>query len=569
MTVRFHDAFCGAGGTTLGAIRAGAEPVLGLNHWQIACQSYAHNHAPSGADVLCADVCTIDPRRLPTADLFLASPECTHHSYARGRPKDDPSLFDPNGDQGAERSRATMWDVPRFAEFHDYRVVIVENVEAAIKWGQPKGRKLAHGSYGPLFGAWLGAMAALDYEHQLVHLNALVCGVPQSRDRLFVVFWKKGTRKPDLDIPALGWCDSCERIASGHQVWKRPGAVTGTLGASYYYACPDCHGELALAVRPAAAAIDWSIEAPLIGERKTPLADGTMSRIQRGLVRLGERPMVVPVTRLRDTSQRCRDALLQELPALSTQQEQGLVVQVGAHLFERPGYTRAWSVQSDPLMAICGTADRALVVSNMTNNVPKRAGDEPMGTVTTGDKLYLLDAPDAVVTELRGAPDRPGGTNRWKRVEAEGLGAISAQGNHHGLLVANYGSADGPANKQGWTRHVDDEPMGTVTSRDSHALVVYRGKGQAVHPTTSPAPTIATVEQHALVENPERAAIDIEQCGFRMLEPDELKRGQAFPTEYLLHGTKRQQVMQIGNAVASNCEEVLVERVIACLDEAA
>jgi DNA (cytosine-5)-methyltransferase 1 len=37
-------------------------------------------------------------------------------------------------DEAAERSRATMWDVVRFAEHHRYTSVIVENVVDAAKW---------------------------------------------------------------------------------------------------------------------------------------------------------------------------------------------------------------------------------------------------------------------------------------------------------------------------------------------------------------------------------------------------------------------------------------------------
>ena len=36
---------------------------------------------------------------------------------------------------------------------------------------------------------------------------------------------------------------------------------------------------------------------------------------------------------------------------------------------------------------------------------------------------------------------------------------------------------------------------------------------------------------------------------FRMLTPDEIKRGMAFAADYLLLGTKREQVKQAGNAV--------------------
>jgi DNA (cytosine-5)-methyltransferase 1 len=37
-------------------------------------------------------------------------------------------------DEAAERSRATMWDVVRFSEFHDYGAVIVENVVDVFQW---------------------------------------------------------------------------------------------------------------------------------------------------------------------------------------------------------------------------------------------------------------------------------------------------------------------------------------------------------------------------------------------------------------------------------------------------
>jgi DNA (cytosine-5)-methyltransferase 1 len=217
VSLTFHDMFCGAGGSTEGARMAGAIPLIGMNHWPVACESYDTNHAQHGARAACVDVVTQDPRRYPRADLLLASPECTHHSYARGKQKDDPGLFDPEGDMGAERSRATMWDVVRFAEAHEYKAVIVENVGAAVKWGLPRGRKLKHGDYGPLFVAWLQAMEALDYRWRVVHLNSMVCGVPQSRDRLYVVFWKKWQRTPDLDITALGWCPRCDELVNGRQ----------------------------------------------------------------------------------------------------------------------------------------------------------------------------------------------------------------------------------------------------------------------------------------------------------------------------------------------------------------
>ena len=49
------------------------------------------------------------------------------------------ALFDLEGvkplpDEAANRSRATMWDVPRFAEFHQYQAIVIENVVDAYRW---------------------------------------------------------------------------------------------------------------------------------------------------------------------------------------------------------------------------------------------------------------------------------------------------------------------------------------------------------------------------------------------------------------------------------------------------
>lgn len=64
--------------------------------------------------------------------MMITSPECTNHSIAKGvarKYQQTKNLFgDICIDPSAERSRATMWDVPRFAEYHNYKIIIVENV---------------------------------------------------------------------------------------------------------------------------------------------------------------------------------------------------------------------------------------------------------------------------------------------------------------------------------------------------------------------------------------------------------------------------------------------------------
>ncbi len=119
-TLTATDLFWGAGGSSLGLAAAGVELRMAANHWALAVESHAANF--TGADHDCADVSQVLPRRYPRTDILLASPECTTHSLAGPR-RHEPNLFNPEGDPEVERSRATMWDVPRFAEEHRYRSV--------------------------------------------------------------------------------------------------------------------------------------------------------------------------------------------------------------------------------------------------------------------------------------------------------------------------------------------------------------------------------------------------------------------------------------------------------------
>jgi DNA (cytosine-5)-methyltransferase 1 len=173
VTATATDLFCGAGGSSLGAQGAGLRIVMAANHWSTAIDVHQAHFPEARHD--CADITQVDPRRYPRTDIILASLECTNHSHARGvaRKRQDPTLFDAP-DPAAERSRATMWDVVRFTEQMAYEAVVVENVVEATGW--------------VLWPAWLTAMDALGYEHKVLSHNSMDHGVPQSRDRIYVVY---------------------------------------------------------------------------------------------------------------------------------------------------------------------------------------------------------------------------------------------------------------------------------------------------------------------------------------------------------------------------------------------
>lgn len=407
MTLTLTDLFCGAGGSSTGAIEIpGVEVRMASNHWNLAVETHNTNHPT--ADHLCADLSQIDPRYFPRTDILWASPECTNHSVAKGRRRVDtqPDLFgEVLPDAAAERSRATMWDVPRFAEVHRYQAVIVENVVDAHNW-EP-------------FRAWLMAMDCLGYDHQTVYLNSMHAqtfgpGAPQSRDRMYVVFWRKGNAMPDLDrvTSPRAVCTDCGQIRA-RQVFKRAEHRWGRYRSQYVYRCPNTSCRNAFVepdFRPAAEIIDWDMPGQRIGDRGKPLAEKTMARIQAGI----ERYWGPFITEHRH-EYRVRDINAPMQTVAAAGNHFGLAVPVEG----RDG-------------------KQALPVS------------APARTMTTRNETGL-----AFIAELRG-----GGSKH--RPVSEPLATVTAAGNHHGLVTTYYGN--------GSTTTTGDA-LSTCTTVERHALL--------------------------------------------------------------------------------------------------
>lgn len=234
MTITLTDFFCGAGGSSAGAALVnGVELKAALNHWDRAIETHAENH-PAARHIL-ADISQFEPSLTPRTTIAWLSPSCTKHSIAQGKKLADaqPDLFgEVLPDAAAERSRATMWDVVRFSEYHHYEAVIVENVVEVTNW--------------PPYRAWLVAMDSLGYDHEVVMLNSMHAqlmgpGAPQSRDRFYAVFWRRGNRKPDLHrlTRPNAICPECGPVRA-MQSWKRPDREPiGKYRSQYVYRCPN------------------------------------------------------------------------------------------------------------------------------------------------------------------------------------------------------------------------------------------------------------------------------------------------------------------------------------------
>lgn len=585
--VTMSDFYCGAGGSSTGAVATGMVRVsMAVNHWDLAIATHNTNHPDTDHDK--ADINKADPRRYPRTTIGWFSPECTYWSSARGEKLPDGQLaWDFFGDsmpnEAADRSRMGMWDVPRFSAHHLYDIVIVENVPRVVK--------------GVQWGTWLQSMNDLGYLHEVVWMNSMHAqgyGAPaaQSRDRVYIVFWRAGNRRPDFDkwLRPLAECPE-HGLVKSVQVFKPGGSAMKMYGTQYTLRCPhkSCHhAEVTPYVLGADSIIDWSIRGVRISDRKKlgmpELADKTMQRTFAGARRHWGSLIV-------EAAGNTYDATSPRHP------------QHG----DPDAYHRAWP-SHEPLRTLHTTSSKALVVRGEGNHVPAKTVEGPIGSITAAGSQFLA-TPPLLVNNVSGAD-----VSRSTRLE-QPLPSLVAGGNHAALLIPVEGRegvkarpAADPMRTQSTRNETGilvpyyssgsarptSEPMGTVTTVDREALVVplrnhgtaklstdpidtvaasgnhhalvmrnntARGdQGQMSTPVTEPLRTLTTAGHQSLLEpteipEPTPVVSDEEiwqmvyDAEFRMLEPVEIKHGMAFPVGYVLLGNKREQVRMAGNAV--------------------
>ncbi len=413
------DMFCGAGGSSTGATQVpGVEVAIAMNHWARAIETHNTNH-PDALHIE-KDISQYDPRKIATTDILWASPSCTNHSVAKGRKRvtHQGMLFGGETDEAADRSRATMWDVVRYAEEHDYKLIFTENVVDAARW--------------LFFDQWLGCMHALGYQHHIVYMNSMHAQLgglpaPQSRDRMYVVFWKKGNPAPNFDrLRPKAHCPE-HGVIDALQVFKKA-ERWGRYRAQYTFRCPNtsCRNHVVEpGWLPAADAIDWSIEGQRIGDRTKPLSPKTMARIQAGLDKFGRAPLQV--------------------------QAQGNTYDSAAT--GRGGYYRVWTTD-EALRAQTGSIEHGvamppLIINNVSGSDASRAATihSPLRTLVGGglhepllmpyygsSKPQRVTAPIGTLTTVdRYAMITLRGENAPKDVY-DPMDTFAASGTHHAVM---------------------------------------------------------------------------------------------------------------------------------------
>ena len=571
------DLFCGAGGASIGAELAGVKLVLGVNHWQRAVETHSQNFPHAAHD--CRNISDTHPSRYGSTHLLWASPECTTLSQARGKKRNYTGQlpldaeFEPLPTEAEEKSRVHPLDVVRFAEYHHYEAIVVENVVEECLWG--------------LLPAWFRMMEDLGYAHRTLYLNSMFFGVPQSRDRVYFVFWRKGNKAPDLDFRPSSWCPACEAVVEGVQSFKPRCAPTRRYGPrqQYVYVCPQCTGQVLPFVTPALTAIDWGVLGERIGDRKDPLAPATMARIQAGIDRYWNRPVVLDT--MRDPKH--RDASTAPLPTQTGRQSQALYIPLIAHFRGTEAAQVASSARpADQPMGVvsAGGIHHGLIVRNYSGGPEmSKPAEEPLGSITAVDHHALLGRPALV------DPMRPNGSGRPPDAPLPTLVAGEARGGHRPALIVGIergyrgrehqhvretsevlstlttGHDRGLVVPAGgtWRRGATpaDEPLPTRTGTETDAFVTAYYRNAVHRDASEPMPTFRAVESHGLVEAGE--TVRIEDCSFRMLMPAEIGRGMAFRDAYRVLGTQRERVRQYGQAVTPPVATWLLQRVVESL----
>jgi DNA (cytosine-5)-methyltransferase 1 len=209
--MKFIELFAGIGGFRLGLEKAGHECVWANEFMPKARSIYEHNfkHQPDGRDIR-----TIHPDEIPDCDLLVGGFPCATFSVAGRR-----TGF------GTEDTRGTLFfEICRILSSKRIKYLFLENVKGLLNHDE-----------GRTFGVIVASLDELGYDVQWECLNSKNFGVPQNRERVFIVGNLRG--KPRPKVFPIGRCfgeDAIEGEASQGEGERVRTSYLPTLDAHYY-----------------------------------------------------------------------------------------------------------------------------------------------------------------------------------------------------------------------------------------------------------------------------------------------------------------------------------------------
>lgn len=475
------DLFAGGGGASEGLKQAlGIDPALAYNHDELAIGMHAANHPLTQhhrEDIWHAEP-RVDVAGRPIG-WFHASPDCTHFSQAKG------------GQPRSRKTRALSWVVLKWVgqllradRLHSTntapRIISMENVWQILTWGplvakrckttgrviKMDGTVAARGERVPVenqqlvpdkrhsgrtWQQFVAALRALGYAVEWRKLVASDYGAGTSRERLFLL----GRR----DGEAIVWPEASHGSA--------PGQTPRVTAA-------DC--------------LDFSIPCPSIFTRARPLADATMRRIAKGVMRhviKSADPFIVPVTHQGgDRVHDMRDPM-RTITAANRGELMLAAPELAPFIAEHANSSHALgSMRADePLRTVCAgvkgghfsmvTPILAGVGGRAGQSEP-RSGGEPLYTMTTKADTALV-APHLV--KFRGDSVGSPATEPVPTITS-GAGAARPAGAAHALGVAAASLVTLRRNMVGADART---PLTTVAAQAEHHAVSSAFMVQAAH----------------------------------------------------------------------------------------
>lgn len=541
------DLFAGGGGASKGIEAAIGRPVdIALNHSKVALAVHAANHPKT--QHLEMDVWKANPADVTQGRpvwILWASPDCTHHSRAKG------------GKPRQQKIRSLPYAVVRWVRSVRPEYVAIENVPEFSDWGPLKNGKPDKKRKGRSFRHWVGELRRFGYNVEWTRLTASEHGTPQARKRFFLVARRDG--KP--------------------VVWPE---IT--------------HGKGRRPMRSAADdVIDWSLPCPSIFMSKAeakaqglnvqrPLKPKTMWRIAQGLKRFvldSAEPFIIKVNhgKWEPRAESTRGPLS---TVTAHDAQHALVTPFIAQPGQRHG--RGQEPLDAPLSTIVAKDRHALIapVLQQSGYGERQAKGKskaqqarvldikkPLGTLVDGQKHALVAA---FLAKHFGDPKREdgGGGVVVGSDLRKPVGTVTAT-DHHSLAAVTLAHFRGTS--AGHSGVADPrEPLPTVTAGGDRGgvhvaevrafLTAYYGNDATGGQQLSlPLRTVTGNDRLGLVvvEGTEYQIVDI---GMRMLQPHELLRAQfgRYAEGYDLSAakTKKAKVKLIGNSVCPEVAEALI-----------
>ena len=248
-------------------------------------------------------------------------------------------------------------------------------------------------------------------------------------------------------------------------------------------------------------------------------------------------------------------------------------------IFRRDGKDIVWPDQtnfkdSEPKWKQCGEYIDWSDLGKSIFDRPKPLADATQKRIANGIRKYILESEPYIVQDKRAAAfiiqyhgEQKAGDARGQLL-SDPIKTIDTS-NRYGLVTAFITKFYKSGIGQGC-----DEPLHTITTSPGHFglvsafLIKYYGSGGGCQTIDRPLDTITTKDRFGLVNvilDIDGEAYIIKDIFLRMLKPEELKRMQGFPDDYIIDRDInwkpypiKEQVARIGNSVVPVMAETLV-----------